>query len=69
MVAPVSSEPAPVASVAKVPTTVSHKKTTEGTDDEMKRCFSLKAIEWKKRSGSGIDIASGADGAIWVLGS
>ena len=36
---------------------------------DTKRCFSLKAIEWKRRQGAAKDIAVGADDAIWVVGT
>jgi hypothetical protein len=52
--------------------TTSHKKmstTIRTTKSSTKRCFSLKAIEWKQRTGAALDIAVGADDAIWVIGT
>jgi hypothetical protein len=36
---------------------------------DAKRCYSLKAIEWRQRTGAALDIAVGADDAIWVIGT
>jgi len=49
--------------------TISHKKMTTIRRMDTKRCFSLRSIEWKERSGRAKDIAVGADDAIWVVAS